>query len=72
MAVETGIGDVSQIVCAECDLDVVAAQGIVVRKLDIMRVEMAAVSGVFVMLDNYFTVEVVHYCSGVRCAVSLS
>jgi hypothetical protein len=29
-----------------------------------MRVEMAAVAGVFVMLDNHFTVEIVHIFSG--------
>jgi hypothetical protein len=44
----------------------IAAQRIIVRKLDIVRVEVAAVAGIFVVFDDYFTIEVVHIFSGVR------
>src|SRR5688572_10918512 len=45
---------------AQCDLDVVAAQRVAVRELDIMRIEMPAIAWVLIVLDNYFTVKIVH------------
>src|SRR5215207_9070711 len=60
MPIETRICNVALIVGAQRDLDVIATQRVIIRKLDIMRIQMPAIAGVFIMLDDYFTVEVVH------------
>ena len=57
MPVEARIADCAALIGAQGDLDVIAAQWIVIFKLNIMRIKMPAVSGVFIMLDDYFTIE---------------
>jgi hypothetical protein len=61
---------VAPIVCAKCDLDVVAAQGVAVRKLYIMGIESPAITGMLIVLDDDFAIEVVHTFSGAKFRVS--
>jgi hypothetical protein len=39
----------------------IAAQWIIVRKGDVVRVQFAAVGRIFVVLDDYFPVKIIHY-----------
>mgnify|MGYP006160663819 CR=1 FL=1 len=60
MPVETSVCDIPLIVRSKGDLDMVTAQRIIICKLDIMRIKMPAITRVFIMLDDYFTIEIVH------------
>ena len=48
----------------------VTAQGVVIFKLDIVRVKVTAIAWILIMLDNHFPIEVVHIYSDVRFQVS--
>src|SRR5215217_3349190 len=63
MPVETGIFYSSIFGSLKCDFDVITAKRIVIFELDIMRVKMPAITRVFVVFNNYFTIEIVHTTS---------
>ena len=60
VTVETGIFDGPISGCLERDLDMVAAQRIVVSKENIVRVKTPTITGVLVVLDDDFAIEIVH------------
>jgi hypothetical protein len=47
-------------VYAQINLDMIAAQRIIIRKGNIVRVEFAAIGWIFIVLNDYFTIEIVH------------
>jgi len=60
VAVEARVRNFAVRVHAQVNLDVVAAQGIIVRERDVVRVQFAPVGGVLVVFDDDFAVEIVH------------
>jgi hypothetical protein len=65
VTIEARIFDGAVGVNLQGDFDVVTTQGIVVCEVDVVRVEMPAIGGVFVVFDDNFAVEVVHRFSNV-------
>jgi hypothetical protein len=60
MPIETRLSDLPILIHAQIDLDVIAAQWVVIRERNIMRVKMSAVRRVFIMFNNDFAIEIVH------------
>jgi hypothetical protein len=53
---------------AKSDFDMISTQGIIIRELDVVRVQTPAIARVLVMLNDDFTIEIVHihscHCEG--------
>src|SRR4030065_129873 len=60
MTVEARVGDLAAFIGAQGDLNLISAQWVIICKSNVMRVKMTSISGVLIMFDNNFAIQVVH------------
>jgi len=60
MTIEAGVFYSSIFGGLKCDFDVITTKRVAIFELDIVRVEMPAIARILVMLNDYFTIEIVH------------
>jgi len=67
MSIEASFGDNTIGIHPQIDLNMVTTQRIIVRKRNIMRIQFSTIGWVFIVLDDYFTIEIVHTFSNFMC-----
>ena len=73
MPIEACFSDLAILIHAQINLDMIAAQWIVIRERNIVRVETSAIGWVFIMLNDDFAIEIVHNFPSViasRCSLA--
>jgi hypothetical protein len=60
MSIKAGVCNLSAFIGTQRNLNVIAAQWIAIFELDIVWVKVPAIARVFIMLNDNFTIEIVH------------